>query len=449
MAKSRIAYQCRACGALSPRWQGQCPQCNEWNTFEAQGAAPAKALLGRRDATHKPERTPSETVDVRWGSGSAELDRVLGGGLVPGSVTLIGGEPGIGKSTLLLQAAASLAADHSVVYASGEESVAQVQQRARRLGLDAKALRLLAEADLERILGFSDEVQARLLVIDSIQTVHAPEVAAGAGGVTQLRECAAALVRYAKGSGTAVLIIGHVTREGTIAGPKMLEHLVDTVLYFESDVGSRYRLVRATKNRFGAVNELAFFAMTDGGLREIANPSAIFLARPEQIAPGSLVTVAREGGRPLLVELQGLVDPMRFGNPRRVAQGLDSTRLAMLLAVLNRHAQISLQDHDVFANVVGGLTLVETASDLPVLLALVSSLRNRALPATTVAFGEVGLTGEVRPVAYGEERLREATKQGFRTALVARDNAPRKPIEGLQVVAVSRLAEAVAAVFDR
>ena len=277
--------------------------------------------------------------------------------------------------------------------------------------------------------------------------MHLPEVAASAGGVSQLRECAAALVRYAKSTSTTVLIIGHVTREGTIAGPKVLEHLVDTVLYFESDAGSRYRIVRATKNRFGAVNELALFAMTESGLKEIANPSAIFLARPAEIAPGSLVTVAREGGRPLLVEIQGLVDPMRFGNPRRVAQGLDSTRLAMLLAVLNRHGGLSLQDHDVFANVVGGLSLHETASDLPVLLTLASSLRDKPLPATLVAFGEVGLTGEVRPVAYGEERLREAAKQGFRVAIVAADNAPRKPIEGLQIKSVSRLSEALAIAF--
>jgi DNA repair protein RadA/Sms len=286
-----------------------------------------------------------------------------------------------------------------------------------------------------------------LLVIDSIQTTYLAELGASAGGVAQLRECAAQLVRFAKTTGTAVCIIGHVTREGTIAGPKVLEHLVDTVLYFESDAGSRYRIVRATKNRFGAVNELAFFAMTGTGLREVANPSAIFLARSQQIAAGSLVTVAREGGRPLLVEIQGLVDPLRFGHPRRVAQGLDATRLAMLLAVLHRHGSISLQDHDVFANVVGGLTLRETASDLPTLLALASSLRDQPLPASLVAFGEIGLTGEVRPVAYGEERLREAAKQGFRQALVAEDNAPRKAIDGLEVIAVTRLASALERLF--
>jgi DNA repair protein RadA/Sms len=343
--------------------------------------------------------------------------------------------------------AARLGAEQSVLYASAEESAAQVSQRAQRLGLDAARLQVAAEADLEAIMSAARESGARLLVVDSIQTVFLNEVTSSAGGVAQLRECAAALVRFAKATDTAVLIIGHVTREGTIAGPKVLEHLVDTVLYFESDAGSRYRIVRATKNRFGAVNELAFFAMTEGGLREIANPSAIFLARPETIAPGSLVTVAREGGRPLLVEIQGLVDPMRFGNPRRVAQGLDATRLAMLLAVLNRHGGLSLQDHDVFANVVGGLLLRETAMDLPVLLTLASSLRDRALSADWIAFGEVGLTGEVRPVAYGEERLREAAKQGFRQALVPIDNAPRKPIDGLKVYGISRLTEALERAF--
>jgi len=395
-------------------------------------------LLGKLDGASSAQRRST---------GSNELDRVVGGGLVPGSVVLLGGDPGIGKSTLLLQVGARVCSDASVLYATGEESASQVAARAGRLGLDVANLQLMSEPSLDVILEAARESKAALLIVDSIQTVYLPEVAASAGGVSQLRECAAALVRYAKSTSTTVLIIGHVTREGTIAGPKVLEHLVDTVLYFESDAGSRYRIVRATKNRFGAVNELAFFAMTESGLKEIANPSAIFLARPTEIAPGSLVTVAREGGRPLLVEIQGLVDPMRFGNPRRVAQGLDSTRLAMLLAVLNRHGGLSLQDHDVFANVVGGLSLHETASDLPVLLTLASSLRDKPLPATLVAFGEVGLTGEVRPVAYGEERLREAAKQGFRVAIVASDNAPRKPIEGLQVKSVSRLSEALAIAF--
>ena len=395
-------------------------------------------LLGKLDGASSAQRRST---------GSNELDRVVGGGLVPGSVVLLGGDPGIGKSTLLLQVGARVCSDASVLYATGEESASQVAARAGRLGLDVANLQLMSEPSLDVILEAARESKAALLIVDSIQTVYLPEVAASAGGVSQLRECAAALVRYAKSTSTTVLIIGHVTREGTIAGPKVLEHLVDTVLYFESDAGSRYRIVRATKNRFGAVNELAFFPMTEFGLKEIANPSAIFLARPTEIAPGSLVTVAREGGRPLLVEIQGLVDPMRFGNPRRVAQGLDATRLAMLLAVLNRHGGLSLQDHDVFANVVGGLSLHETASDLPVLLTLASSLRDKPLPATLVAFGEVGLTGEVRPVAYGEERLREAAKQGFRVAIVASDNAPRKPIEGLQVKSVSRLSEALAIAF--
>ena len=450
MSKVREVFVCRSCGAESSRWQGQCGQCQEWNSLESalkerrgstarSGAAAAKAtLLGKLDGQMTAQRLPS---------GSNELDRVLGGGLVPGSVVLLGGDPGIGKSTLLLQVGARVCGDANVLYATGEESASQVAARAGRLGLDVANLQLMSEPSLDVILEAARDAKVSLLIVDSIQTVHLPEVAASAGGVSQLRECAAALVRYAKSTSTTVLIIGHVTREGTIAGPKVLEHLVDTVLYFESDAGSRYRIVRATKNRFGAVNELAFFAMTEAGLKEIANPSAIFLARPTEIAPGRLVTVAREGGRPLLVEIQGLVDPMRFGNPRRVAQGLDSTRLAMLLAVLNRHGGLSLQDHDVFANVVGGLSLHETASDLPVLLALASSLRDKPLSATLVAFGEVGLTGEVRPVAYGEERLREAAKQGFRVAIVANDNAPRKPIDGLQVKSVSRLSEALALAF--
>ena len=399
----------------------------------------AQALLGRLEG---------EQASRRLESGLAEFDRVLGSGIVPGSVSLLGGDPGIGKSTLLLQVAASVAGSAPVLYATGEESTQQVRARARRLGLEAPALQIVPESDLTRILATAEQQRVAMLVIDSIQTVFSPEVPSSAGGVAQLRECAAALVRYAKRTGTAVCIIGHVTREGSIAGPKVLEHLVDTVLYFESDAGSRFRIVRATKNRFGAVNELAFFAMTEGGLREVANPSAIFLARPAEVAPGSVVTVMREGGRPLLVEIQGLVDAMRFGNPRRVAQGFDSTRLAMLLAVLNRHGGLSLQDHDVFANVVGGLSLGETAGDLPVLLALASSLRDRALSATLVGFAEVGLTGELRPVAYGEERLREAAKQGFRQAIVAEANVPRRPIEGLTVFGAPTLAAALQRAFS-
>jgi DNA repair protein RadA/Sms len=386
---------------------------------------------------------------TRLPSGQGELDRVLGGGIVPGSVTLLGGDPGIGKSTLLLQVAAHVAAGRGVLYASGEESVAQVALRARRLGIAATALEVLAENDLQSILDQTAGRRAALLVVDSIQTVQSAAVTASAGAVSQLRECTAELVRFAKTTATAVILIGHVTKEGAIAGPRVLEHLVDTVLYFESEAGSRFRIVRATKNRFGAVNELGFFAMTEGGLKEVRNPSAIFLARAPEPAAGSIVTVMRDGGRPLLIELQALVDRMRFGAPRRIAQGLDANRLAMLLAVLSRHAALSLQEHDVFVNAVGGVEIDETAWDLPVVIALASSLADRAVPASLVSFGEIGLTGEVRPVAYGEERLREAQKQGFRVAVVPRENAPRKPLQGIDVIAVARVSEALEAALSR
>ncbi len=445
MVRPNAVFVCGSCGGETLKWQGQCPLCGEWNTLEQRAAARP------RPATPAPvmslgAATGSEDA-ARFGSGHAELDRVLGGGVVPGSVILLGGDPGIGKSTLLLQVAAQVAGARAVLYASGEESVSQVSLRAQRLGLNAAGLGVVAETDLASILALAAERRAALLVIDSIQTVQAGTAGAGPGAVSQLRECTAALVRFAKTSGTAVVIVGHVTKEGTIAGPRMLEHLVDTVLYFESEAGSRYRIVRATKNRFGAINELGFFAMTAGGLKEVKNPAAIFLSRAPVPAAGSVVTVARDGGRPLLIELQALVDRMRFGAPRRVAQGLDANRLAMLLAVANRHADVSLQEHDVFVNVVGGIQIGETASDLPVLIALASSLKARALPSELVAFGEIGLTGEVRPVAYGDERLREAHAQGFRVAVVPKDNAPRKAPEGLTVLGVSGVAEALAAAF--
>jgi DNA repair protein RadA/Sms len=445
MARLNPVFVCGSCGGETLKWQGQCPACGEWNSLEQRAAsrsrpAPAPAVsLG--------SGVQLADAGERLGSGQSELDRVLGGGIVPGSVILLGGDPGIGKSTLLLQVAACLGASRPVIYASGEESVAQVALRARRLGLSAPALGVLAETDLPSILARATEQHAVLLVIDSIQTVQAGEVAAGAGTVSQLRECTAQVVRFAKAGGTAVIIVGHLTKEGTIAGPRLLEHLVDTVLYFESEAGSRYRIVRATKNRFGAVNELGFFAMTATGLKEVRNPAAIFLSRAPRPAPGSIVTVTRDGGRPLLIELQALVDRMRFGSPRRVAQGLDANRLAMLLAAANRHADLALQEHDVFVNVVGGIQISETAWDLPVLLALASSLKAVALPAQLVAFGELGLTGEVRPVAYGDERLREAQAQGFRYAVVPRDNAPRNPPAGLTVLAVARAEEALAAAF--
>ncbi|HKT72726.1 MAG TPA: DNA repair protein RadA [Steroidobacteraceae bacterium] len=446
MARTSPVFVCAACGAESPKWQGQCPDCGEWNSLEQRAAgrvAAAPAPVTTLRALDKPVEGASE----RMGSGQGELDRVTGGGLVPGSVTLLGGDPGIGKSTLLLQVAAHIAGSRSVVYASGEESVSQVGLRARRLGVAASELGLVAETDLEAILDLAAERKAALVVIDSIQTVQSREVGASPGAVSQLRECTAQLVRFAKSTGTAVIIIGHVTKEGAIAGPRVLEHLVDTVLYFESEAGSRYRIVRATKNRFGAVNELGFFVMSDGGLKEVRNPSAIFLARAPEPAAGSVVTVTREGGRPLLIELQALVDRMRFGAPRRIAQGLDANRLAMLLAVLNRHAGVSLQEHDVFVNVVGGIRISETAWDLPVVVALASSLKDRAVAQSLVCFGEIGLTGEVRPVAYGEERLREAQKQGFKVAVVARENAPRKALEGLAVLPVGRVSDALVEAF--
>jgi DNA repair protein RadA/Sms len=462
MPRAISVFVCSACGAETPKWQGQCPACGEWNSLEQRAVRrPAGALSARASAGHGAAAAgstgaapvplaPGRELDLeRLASGQGELDRVLGGGIVPGSVTLLGGDPGIGKSTLLLQVAAHVAAARAVVYASGEESVSQVALRARRLGVAGATLEVLAESDLPSILDQAAGRRAALLVVDSIQTVQSDAVAASAGAVSQLRECTAELVRFAKATATAVILIGHVTKEGAIAGPRVLEHLVDTVLYFESEAGSRFRIVRATKNRFGAVNELGFFAMTESGLKEVRNPSAIFLARSPQPAAGSIVTVMRDGGRPLLIELQALVDRMSFGAPRRIAQGLDANRLAMLLAVLSRHAALSLQEYDVFVNAVGGVEIDETAWDLPVVIALASSRADRALPGSLVSFGEIGLTGEVRPVAYGEERLREAQKQGFGMAVIPRENAPRKPLQGIEVIAVARVSEALEAVLSR
>jgi DNA repair protein RadA/Sms len=445
MVRASSVFVCSACAAQAPKWQGQCPQCAAWNSLEKHAASAAP----RAGAPPPPQSLAgSSSAELkRLPTGQDELDRVLGGGLLGGSVALLGGDPGIGKSTLLLQVAAHVAQSRPVLYASGEESVAQVGLRARRLGLAAEHLTLVNENDLDQVLAVAAARKVALLVVDSIQTVQLAEGATLAGAVTQLRECTARLVRFAKSSGTAVVIIGHVTKEGTIAGPRLLEHLVDTVLYFESEAGSRFRLVRATKNRFGAAHELGFFAMSDTGLKEVKNPAAIFLARSPEPAAGSIVTVMRDGGRPLLIELQGLVDRMRFGAPRRVAQGLDANRVAMLLAVLSRHAGVSLQEYDVFANVVGGIRIEETAWDLPLVLALVSSLNDRPLPRSLIAFAELGLTGELRPVAYGEERLREAQKQGFTQALVARDNAPRKALAGLEVRVAGQIGEALAAAF--
>jgi DNA repair protein RadA/Sms len=448
MARASPVFVCGSCGGETLKWQGQCPLCGAWNSLEQRSAASARPAPAARSVTLR-AGVAAAAAAARIASGAQELDRVLGGGIVPGSVILLGGDPGIGKSTLLLQVAAFVSASRTVLYASGEESVAQVSLRAERLSLAAAEVCAVTETDLAAILALAAERRAALLVIDSIQTVQSATAGTPAGAVSQLRECTAELVRFAKGSGTAVIIVGHVTKEGTIAGPRLLEHLVDTVLYFEHEAGSRYRIVRATKNRFGAVNELGFFAMTAGGLREVKNPAAIFLARPSEPAPGSIVTVAREGGRPLLIELQALVDRMRFGAPRRIAQGLDANRLAMLLAAGNRHAGLSLQEHDVFVNVVGGIEIGETSTDLPVLMALASSLKGQALPAQLVAFGEIGLTGEVRPVAYGDERLREAQAQGFRLAIVPQANAPRTAPTGMRVIAATRIAEALEAALQR
>jgi DNA repair protein RadA/Sms len=448
MAKPRTVFVCSSCGADAPRWSGQCPSCNEWNTLapfaeaRARGTSRREASGGERPAAIAQLVTEPE---VRMATGFAEFDRVLGGGLVPGSVTLIGGEPGIGKSTLLLQCAAALAQDQAVLYATGEESVRQVAERARRLGVGTGGLKLVAETALERILDATDGTGARVLVIDSIQTMSVANVDAAPGAVTQLRESTAALVRHAKSTGTSVLLIGHVTREGVIAGPRVLEHMVDTVLYFESDSGSRFRVIRAVKNRFGAANEIGVFAMEERGLREVRNPSAIFLARGKDAVPGSAVTVAREGTRQMLIEVQGLVDASPLANPRRVAVGFESNRVALLLAVLHRHAGVALHAQDVFVNVVGGVRLAETAADLAIVAALLSSLNGRPLPQDLVVFGELGLTGEIRPVPYGEERLREAAKHGFRRAIVPFGNVPRQPIEGITVTGCAKIAEAIGA----
>jgi DNA repair protein RadA/Sms len=389
----------------------------------------------------------SDQVVARISVGIHELDRVLGGGVVPGSVVLIGGDPGIGKSTLLLQVLAGLMNQLKCLYVSGEESLQQINMRAKRLGLDVGALRCLTETSVEQILNVSEKEKPGLIVVDSIQTLHSGEVQSAPGSVSQVRESAAGLVRYAKQMNCAIILVGHVTKDGSLAGPRILEHMVDAVLYFQSDEGSRYRVIRAFKNRFGAVNELGVFAMTGRGLKEVSNPSAIFLSGSSKPAAGSVVTVIREGTRPMLLELQALVDESHLANPRRVTIGLEHSRLAMLLAVLHRHGGVSLGEQDVFANVVGGMRITETGADLPLLLAILSSYRDRVLPAKTVIFGEVGLSGEVRPVYNGEERLKEAAGLGFSHAIIPKANQPRQVIEGLSVNAVNSLEEAISAAF--
>jgi len=446
MAKTRTVYVCAECGGTTPKWQGKCPHCNAWNTLEETVEAPAQAAGGAHRyaplASSSSVRSLSEIEareTPRQPTGLDEFDRVLGGGLVAGAVVLIGGDPGIGKSTLLLQALASLSASTKVLYVTGEESAEQVALRARRLGLQTGNVDLLAEIRLESIQAAVSRQKPAVAVIDSIQTLYSGELSSAPGSVSQVRECAAQLTRLAKQTGIAIVMIGHVTKDGALAGPRVLEHIVDTVLYFEGDTHSSFRLVRAFKNRFGAVNELGVFAMTDRGLRGVANPSALFLSQHEQQVAGSCVMATQEGTRPLLVEIQALVDSSHAPNPRRLTVGLEGNRLAMLLAVLHRHAGVSTFDQDVFVNAVGGVRITEPAADLPVLLAIMSSLRDKPLPRGLIAFGEVGLAGEIRPAPRGQERLREAAKLGFSVALIPKANAPRQPVEGLEIWAVERL----------
>ncbi len=451
MAKSKTVYACTACGANFPKWTGQCADCHEWNTLQEVQVETHPQASGRfagysgTAATVCALDSVEAVAESRITTGLDELDRVLGGGLVIGSVVLIGGDPGIGKSTVLLQTLAELGSQQlKPLYVTGEESPQQVSLRAQRLGLDTHHVQLLTETRVERILQLADSIKPKVMVIDSIQTVHTDVLQSAPGSVGQVRESAAQLVRFAKQTGVAMFLVGHVTKEGALAGPRVLEHMVDTVLYFEGDSSSRFRVIRAVKNRFGAVNELGVFAMTDKGLREVKNPSAIFLSRHEENVAGSVIMVTREGSRPMLVEVQALVDTSHMPNPRRVTLGLDQNRLAMLLAVLHRHGGVVTYDQDVFVNVVGGVRLQETGADLAVLLAILSSLRNQPLPHDLVVFGEVGLAGEIRPVPNGVERLHEAAKHGFKHAIVPKQNAPKdEVIEDMQVTAVTRLVDAL------
>lgn len=455
MAKAKTNYTCTECGGISNKWAGQCPACGQWNTLvetlieqpggnrysnQPQALAQTAPVLSLADI---------EAIDVpRFGTGIEEFDRVLGGGLVPGGVVLIGGDPGIGKSTLLLQALGNISKLKHVLYVSGEESGSQIALRAKRLAVDAKDLKLQAEIQLEKILSTLAEHKPDVAVIDSIQTIYSDALSSAPGSVAQVRECAAQLTRFAKTSDTTIIMVGHVTKEGALAGPRVLEHIVDTVLYFEGDTHSSFRLVRAFKNRFGAVNELGVFAMTEKGLKGVSNPSALFLSQHDNQVPGSCVMVTQEGTRPLLVEIQALVDSSHVPNARRLSVGLEQNRLAMLLAVLHRHAGIAAFDQDVFINAVGGVKITEPAADLAVLLAINSSMRNKPLPRGLVVFGEVGLAGEIRPAPRGQERLREAAKLGFSIAMIPKANAPKQDIEGLKVVAVERIDEALQKIRD-
>jgi len=453
-AKSRGAaqYRCAECDAVSAKWLGQCPSCGSWNSLEECAPVTVSGAVHERWYGSADGAQVQSITDVapaqerRWESGIHEFDRVLGGGLVAGSVVLIGGDPGIGKSTLLLQVLGNLSDQLPVLYVSGEESPGQIALRAQRLGLLEAKLKVLAETRVDQILDVADGDRPAVIVVDSIQTVYSDGVFSAPGSVTQVRESAAQLVRFAKQRDVVLFIVGHVTKEGVLAGPRILEHMVDTVLYFEGTADSRYRILRTVKNRFGAVNELGVFAMLDAGLREVRNPSAIFLARHDQPVSGSIVTVGREGSRNLLVEVQALVAESHINNPRRVTVGLDANRVAMLLAVVQRHCGLAMYDQDVFINAVGGVRLTETAADLAAILAAVSSFRNRPVPPDWVVFGEIGLGGEVRPVPAGLERLQEAQRHGFKRAIVAYANQPRGRLEGIVVTPVKTLADALAVI---
>jgi len=452
LAKIKTVYICQSCGGTSAKWQGQCPSCQAWNTLEEglPEVGSNSRFQGLAQSLPRQKLSAITAEDLpRFSTGVEEFDRVLGGGLVSGGVVLLGGDPGIGKSTLLLQACAEMsAAGMNVLYSSGEESAAQIALRAKRIALDAPQLEVLAEIQLEKLLSIMDTVKPQVLVVDSIQTLYSEVLSSAPGSVAQVRECAAQLTRAAKSSGICVLMVGHVTKDGHLAGPRVLEHIVDTVLYFEGDTHSSFRLVRSIKNRFGAVNELGVFAMTEKGLRGVANPSAIFLSQHVEMVPGACVLVTQEGSRPLLVEIQALVDTAHIPNPRRLAVGLEQARLAMLLAVLHRHAGVACFDQDVFLNAVGGVKISEPAADLAVLLAIQSSIRNRALPKELIVFGEVGLAGEIRPCPRGQERLKEAAKLGFTVAIIPKANMPKSKISGLRVIPVERIDQAIAATAE-